>query len=51
MKNVTCMINFYVDSSDYDNAYQFNPEKYDYIDSLINSIFADEAEFERRCFA
>ena len=52
MKTATCMINFYTDSTDYDKAFQRNDfESYDYIDRMINEIFADEAESERRCIA
>jgi len=51
MKTATCTINFYSDFADYDKAFQCDYESYDFIERLINDIFTDEAEFERRCFA
>ena len=51
MKNVICTISFYADSSDYGKLFERDFEIYDYIDSVINSMFPDEVEFEKRCIA
>lgn len=51
MKNAICTIYFYADSSYYGNLFERDYESYDYIDSVINGMFPDENEFEKRCIA